>query len=198
MLGTFTAITTKAIIGAAAVAVAGAGAVATVSAVGPKVAASQSAVAPGSSNGLPGAFTSLEPTTEATPGATPEATPGATPEATPEVTVDPTVTRDEAIAIAQARYPDLRLYGVEFGIEDGVTVWKVDLRAGGDGARAKVYVDATTGTVVRDRFKDAKAPKPSDDDDDNSGSDDDDDSDDDESEDDENESEDDENESEDD
>ena len=98
----------------------------------------------------------------------------------------------------QARYPDLKLHGVEFGIEDGVTVWKVDLRAGGDGARAKVYVDATTGTVVRDRFKDAKAPKPSDDDDDNSGSDDDDDSDDDESDDDENESEDDENESEDD
>ncbi|MUH43830.1 MAG: hypothetical protein F2792_06610, partial [Actinobacteria bacterium] len=67
MLGTFTAITTKVVVGAAAVAVAGAGAVATVSAVGPKVTASQSAVAPASSNDLPVALTSPEPveTTEA-------------------------------------------------------------------------------------------------------------------------------------
>jgi len=179
MLGTFTAVTTKAIIGAAAVAVAGAGAVATVSVVGPKVTASQSAVAPASSSDLPVAFTSPEPV-ETSEAAEP------TPEATPETTTDTSVvylTRDEAIAIAQARYPLGNMREAEFENEDGTAVWKIDLRTD-EGARAKIWVDAVTGTIVRERFKDAPAPKatnPSDDDDDDddSGSDDEDDSDDD-------------------
>lgn len=166
MLGTFTAVTTKAIIGAAAVAVAGAGAVATVSVVGPKVTASQSAVAPASSNELPVAFTSPEPV-ETSEAAEP------TPEATPETTTDTSVvylTRDEAIAIAQARYPLGNVREAEFENEDGTAVWKIDLRTD-DGARAKIWVDATTGAIVRERFKDAPAPKatnPSNNDDDDS------------------------------
>ena len=150
MLGTFTAVTTKAIIGAAAVAVAGAGAVATVSAVGPKVTASQSAVAPASSSDL----TSPEPV-ETTEAAEP------TPEATPETTTDTSVvylTRAEAIAIAQARYPLGNVREAEFENEDGTAVWKIDLRTD-EGARAKIWVDATTGAIVRERFKDAPAPK---------------------------------------
>ena len=164
MLGTFTAVTTKAIIGAAAVAVAGAGAVATVSAVGPQVTASQSAVAPASSNDLPVALTSPEPV-ETTEAAEP------TPEATPETTTDTSVvylTRAEAIAIAQARYPLGNVREAEFENEDGTAVWKIDLRTD-EGARAKIWVDATTGAIVRERFKDAPAPKatnPSNDDDD--------------------------------
>jgi len=154
MLGTFTAVTTKAIIGAAAVAVAGAGAVATVSVVGPKVTASQSAVAPASSNELPVAFTSPEPV-ETSEAAEP------TPEATPETTTDTSVvylSRDEAIAIAQARYPLGNVRSAEFDNEDGTAVWKVSLRTD-DGARASIWVDATTGAIVRERFKDAPAPK---------------------------------------
>ena len=154
MLGTFTAVTTKAIIGAAAVAVAGAGAVATVSAVGPKVTASQSAVAPASSNDLPVALTSPEPV-ETTEAAEP------TPEATPETTTDTSVvylTRAEAIAIAQARYPLGNVREAEFENEDGTAVWKIDLRTD-EGARAKIWVDATTGAIVRERFKNAPAPK---------------------------------------
>ena len=158
MLGTFTAVTTKAIIGAAAVAVAGAGAVATVSVVGPKVTTSQSAVAPASSNDLPVAFTSPEPveTTEAA-----EPTTEATPETTPETTTDTSVvylTRDEAIAVAKARYPLGNVRSAEFDNEDGTAVWKVSLRTD-DGARASIWVDATTGAIVRERFKDAPAPK---------------------------------------
>jgi|GEM_PF-4623176 len=154
MLGTFTAVTTKAIIGAAAVAVAGAGAVATVSVVGPKVTASQSAVAPASSSDLPVAFTSPEPV-ETSEAAEP------TPEATPETTTDTSVvylTQEEAIAIAQARYPLGNVREAEFENEDGTAVWKIDLRTD-EGARAKIWVDATTGAIVRERFKDAPAPK---------------------------------------
>ena len=155
MLGTFTAVTTKAIIGAAAVAVAGAGAVATVSVVGPKVTTSQSAVAPASSNDLPVAFTSPEPVE------TTEAAVEPTTEATPETTTDTSVvylTRAEAIAIAQARYPLGNVREAEFENEDGTAVWKIDLRTD-EGARAKIWVDATTGAIVRERFKDAPAPK---------------------------------------
>ena len=65
MLGTFTAITTKVVVGAAAVAITSAGAVATVAVVGPKfVASQQTSSAP--NNVSPVDFPAAEPTTEPT------------------------------------------------------------------------------------------------------------------------------------
>lgn len=157
-------LTTKVVVGAAAVALTGAGAVATMSATAPASASTSNAVG-GSSAGPISSSSTPEATVDATPEATRE--PGddngvdATNSPTPSQD-DVAVTRDQAIAIAQARFPQGALHEVELESEDGTVVWKVDLRAV-DGSRAKIWVDASTGTIVRERFKDAKnqTPRPS-------------------------------------
>ena len=162
MFTTIAGLTTKVMVGAAAVALTGAGAVATIS-----------AIAPASASNATGGSSAAQSSSPSTPDTTPNATPEATNEPDDDNGVDATtspipsqndvaVTRDQAIAIAQARFPQGALHKVELESEDGAVVWKIDLRAA-DGSRAKMWVDASTGTIVRERFKDAKnaTPRPS-------------------------------------
>jgi len=161
----FTAIaglTTKVVVGAAAVVLTGAGAVATISTSAP---ASASNAASGSSASQTVAPSTPDATVDATPETTDEPGDDDGVDATTSPTPSPdevAVTRDQAIAIAQARFPQGLLHELELESEDGTVVWKVDLRAA-DGSRAKIWVDASTGTIVRERFKDAKnaTPRPS-------------------------------------
>lgn len=150
------ALTVKTVAGAAAVTLASSGAVATVAMVGPKIVTPESASVITASAPVP-----VQPV--ALPVAEPTAEPVVEPTAEPttEPTTDPTpalLTRDEAIAIAQARYPAGTVRGTELEDEDGgAPTWRIRL-ATDAGDRATIWIDATSGSIVKERFTNAPAP----------------------------------------
>ena len=97
---------------------------------------------------------STEPTETSENSAEPTHTPNVRHTQSPEPSHTPTVTavsRDQAIAIAKAKYPAGVLQEAHLQRYHKALTWKVVLR-GDRGAHAFIWVDATTGSIVHERY----------------------------------------------
>ncbi len=69
------------------------------------------------------------------------------------VVVNPGISETRAVAIAKRRYPNSTLKDVDLERKHGALVWKVKLDRRGKG-HEDVWVDASSGVIVSDKFKD--------------------------------------------